>query len=103
MQRPLQEHITLLQQKIHTLRAQANDIYRTSGERFQATVDLALAERALDHFRKAYEIEQKVMSLKIQTDPDDSLTLSRAANGRGVSINGLVPSDFLGHGEPSIP
>ncbi|UWZ86254.1 hypothetical protein [Occallatibacter riparius] len=64
MQRPLQEHIALLEQKVQALSAVANDITLTAAERFQASVDLDTAERALDHFRKAYELEQKIAGIK---------------------------------------
>ena len=64
MQRPLQEHIALLEQKIRALTAQANDVDRTAEDRYQATIDLDFAERALSHFRRAYELEQKI-SLEI--------------------------------------
>jgi hypothetical protein len=66
MQRPLQEHIAILEQKIQSLSAQASDIERSAEDRYQATVDLDFAERALSHFRKAYELEQKI-SMVIQT------------------------------------
>jgi hypothetical protein len=60
MLRPVQEHITLLEEKIHALNARAHDIYRSADERFQATVDLDIAERALAHFRDALELERKI-------------------------------------------
>jgi hypothetical protein len=64
MLRPLQEHIARLEEKIRVLSARSNDIDWTAADRFQVTVDLDLAERALDHFRKAYELEQKINSLE---------------------------------------
>ena len=61
MQRPLKEHIALLEQKIQVLTATANDVQRTAEERYQATVDLDFAEKALAHFQQAYELEQKIL------------------------------------------
>lgn len=60
MKRTLQEHISSLEQKIQTLRAQCDDLARPSDERLALTVDLDLAERALEHFRKAFELEQRI-------------------------------------------
>lgn len=60
MQRPLQEHIASLEEKIAHLKTQANHADRTAAERYQAALDLGIAERALIHFRKAYELEQRI-------------------------------------------
>lgn len=58
MQQPLQQHIAYLEKKIQHFTARANDLDRTADERYQAAIDLGNAERALDHFRKAYILEQ---------------------------------------------
>jgi hypothetical protein len=60
MQRPLQDHIAYLEQRIEILKAQQSDAERTAGERLQSSIDLRIAERALVHFRKAFELEQRV-------------------------------------------
>lgn len=60
MQRSLREHITFLEEKIASLKTQQGDRDRTPGERNQSAVDLGIAERALVHFQKAYELEQKL-------------------------------------------
>ena len=63
MLRPVQEHITRLEQKIHVLNARANDIDCSAADRFQASVELDIAERALAHFRHALELERKIADL----------------------------------------
>ena len=63
MQRPLQDHIALLEQKIQILSRQATDLSLTADELFQASVDLDIAERALSQFRSAYELEKKLLDL----------------------------------------
>lgn len=60
MQRPLQEHIAFLEEKIVRLKAEANDASRSAEERYQASLDLGIAERAIVHFRQAYKLEQQV-------------------------------------------
>ena len=60
MQRTLQEHIAFLEERIAKLEAQAVDLSRTAAERYQSSVDLATAQSALVHFRKAYELEQDI-------------------------------------------
>ena len=63
MQRTLQEHVTALEQKVALLKMQQTDLERTSGERYQAALDLEIAEKALAHFKRAYELEQKIAHL----------------------------------------
>jgi len=60
VERSLREHITYLEQKIANLKAQASDPDRTADERYQSSIDIGIAERALVHFRRAYELEQEV-------------------------------------------
>ena len=60
MERPLREHLAYLERKIENLKAEQNNPDRTAGERYQASIDLGIAERALVCFRQAYELEQKV-------------------------------------------
>ena len=60
MQRTLQEHVAFLEERIAMLEAQAVDLNRTAAERYQSSVDLATAQSALLHFRKAYELEQGI-------------------------------------------
>lgn len=60
MDRPLKDHIAYLERKIENLKAQQDDMKLTSGERYQATIDLGFAESALASFRQAYDLEQKL-------------------------------------------
>jgi len=61
MQRALQDHVAFLEEQIAKLESQANDLGRTAAERYQSSVDLGIAKRALVHFRKAYELEQEAV------------------------------------------
>jgi hypothetical protein len=63
MDRPLKDHIAYLEQKIENLKAQHDDLDLTAGERYQAVIDLELAERALACFREARELEKKVQQI----------------------------------------
>lgn len=76
MQRPLREHIASLEEKIEALKAQQNDPGRSADERYQSSIDLRFAERALEHFRAAYELEQKISGVRVLQ-----------SNGRGVTIH----------------
>jgi len=71
VERPLREHVAYLEQKIDSLKAQQSDPDRTAGERYQASIDLGIAERALIYFRQAYELEQKVSSRPQKADRVD--------------------------------
>lgn len=60
MQRPLQEHIAHLEEKILNLKVQAVDLSRTADERYQSSLDLRIAQKALMHYRQAYKLEQQL-------------------------------------------
>ena len=60
MERPLKDHIALLEQKIENLKARQADFNVTAADRYQAVIDLERAERALAHYREAYELEKAV-------------------------------------------
>lgn len=63
MKRPLQEHISLLEQKVLILSKRSNDIFLSPDERLQASVDLDIAERAIAHFRHASALELKIVNV----------------------------------------
>ena len=60
MQRTLREHITYLQQKIDALNSQLIDPDKTDFQRGQLRIDLGIAVRSLEHFQKAFDLEQKL-------------------------------------------
>ena len=60
MQQTLQEHISHLEEKIAALKAALTDPNRSEAEKMYLRLDLDLAERALAHFRKAFDLEQRL-------------------------------------------
>jgi hypothetical protein len=60
MQRPLQEHITRLEEKIVVLKRELRDDGLSSYQRSERDLDLTNAEQALTLFRKAYELEKRI-------------------------------------------
>ena len=60
MQRSLSEHITYLEQKIAMLKKQLEEPERAASEQNEIEIDLGIAERALAHFRRAFDFEQRL-------------------------------------------
>ena len=60
MLRPLSEHIAHLEQKIEAFKSALAAPALNDAERVDLRLDLDLAERALAHFRKAFELEQRL-------------------------------------------
>jgi hypothetical protein len=63
MQSPLQSHVAFLEESIEKFKAQLSEPWRTNGERASITSSLHLAELALNYYRKAYEIEQRIQKV----------------------------------------
>jgi len=61
MQRPLQEHIARLEQKIISLKRELRDPDLADYEKSEREISLQNAEEALKLFLKAYELEQRAM------------------------------------------
>ena len=61
MQRPLQEHIARLEQKIISLKRELRDPDLADYERSEQEISLQNAEEALKLFLKAYELEQRAV------------------------------------------
>jgi hypothetical protein len=78
MQSTLQEHILRLELKIQTLCDQLTDPYRTNAERERFQAEIRVAELALAHYRKAYELEQSSTN-----PPDDEMGPDESAERRG--------------------
>jgi len=66
MQRPLREHISYLEQKIEALKLECADDRVTDPEKVNRRIDLGIAERALVHFRKAFELESRLSNQATQ-------------------------------------
>ena len=64
MQRTLQENVATPEQKVATLKVQQYDPERTAVERNRAKLDLELAQKALPCFLMAYELEQRMSTMK---------------------------------------
>jgi hypothetical protein len=61
MDKPLQEHVTRLEQRIESLRRQlAEPTGKSIESQSDLRIDLGLAERALGYFHRAYELERKI-------------------------------------------
>ena len=59
MQRTLSEHISYLEQKIEALKKQLTET-GTPSEQNEIEIDLGIAERALVHFQRAFDFEQRL-------------------------------------------
>ena len=62
MQRPLQEHIARLEEKIVVLKRELRDPGLLEYQRSERELALKNAEEAVRLFRKAYELEQRAVS-----------------------------------------
>jgi len=62
MQKPLREHIAQLEEKIVILRRELRDRDLPSYQRAERELALINAEEALNLFRRAYEVEQRVLN-----------------------------------------
>lgn len=60
MQRTLSEHIAYLEKKVESLKKEMAEPAHPEVEKSNLLVDLGMAERALVHFRKAFELEQRI-------------------------------------------
>lgn len=60
MQRTLQDHISHLEQKIESLKAQLEESDRSPEFQKGLRLNLELAETSLVLFRKAYDLERKI-------------------------------------------
>jgi len=60
MQRTLREHISYLEAKIEALKKGLGNAGVSLSDQNEMKIDLDFAERSLEHFRKAYELERKV-------------------------------------------
>ena len=67
MQRSLQDHIARLEEKIVTLKRLLRADGLPSYQRDERELDLANAEEALVLFRKAYDLEQKLLNSHIHS------------------------------------
>jgi hypothetical protein len=61
MQRPLQEHIARLEEKIVVLKRELRNLDLADFQRSERELSLRNAEEALRLFRRAYELEQKTI------------------------------------------
>ncbi|MGC2637218.1 MAG: hypothetical protein WA294_08555 [Acidobacteriaceae bacterium] len=60
MQRTLHEHIVYLEQKIESLKKELEEPGKSPSQQNEIEIDLGIAERALAHFRKAFDFEQRL-------------------------------------------
>ncbi|WP_109487521.1 hypothetical protein [Occallatibacter savannae] len=60
MERTLAEHICKLQGKVKALRQALKNDALSVHERLKIQIDLHIAERALDLYRKAYDLEREL-------------------------------------------
>ncbi|MGA7885139.1 MAG: hypothetical protein WCA44_05305 [Acidobacteriaceae bacterium] len=80
MQHPLHAHVAFLQRKIQSLEAQFDEPGRTPDERRVIRADLRVAQLALVHYQKAYELEQLAV---VRRSGEPSRETSRAGGGSG--------------------
>lgn len=60
MQRTLSEHISYLEEKIESLKKALDEPGQTASHQNEIEIDLGIAERALAHFRRAFDFEQRL-------------------------------------------
>jgi hypothetical protein len=60
MERTLHEHIAYLEQKIEALKKELQESERSPSQQNETEIDLGIAERALVHFQKAFDFEQRL-------------------------------------------
>jgi hypothetical protein len=60
MERTLGEKIANLEKRIEVLKKELGDPTRSTFARNETKIDLGTAERSLEHFKKAYELERKI-------------------------------------------
>jgi len=60
MQRTLSEHIRYLEERIQALNTELEDPDRLPSALSEIQVDIGIATRSLEHFRKAFELEEKL-------------------------------------------
>jgi len=60
MQQTLQQHLSNLEKKIAGIEAALNEPGRNKDEKMDLRLDLDLAERALAHFRRAFDLESRL-------------------------------------------
>jgi hypothetical protein len=59
MQRTLHEHIAYIEQKIESLKKALQEPGKSPSQQNETEIDLGIAERALVHFQKAFDFEQR--------------------------------------------
>jgi hypothetical protein len=60
MQRTLSEHIRYLEERIKALNKELEEPDKLPSAQSEIRVDIGIATRSLEHFRKAFELEQKL-------------------------------------------
>jgi hypothetical protein len=60
MERPVKEHIYFLERRVQKLNRLIMDNTRTQEERNRLESEIRAAQLALDHYRKALEVERQV-------------------------------------------
>jgi uncharacterized protein YlxW (UPF0749 family) len=60
MERPVKEHIYFLERRVQKLNRLIMDNTRTQEERNRLESEIRAAQLALDHYRKALELERQV-------------------------------------------
>jgi hypothetical protein len=60
MERPVREHINFLERRVQKLNRLIMDNMRTQEERNRLESEIRAAQLALDHYRRALELERQV-------------------------------------------
>jgi len=60
MERPVKEHIYVLERRVQKLNRLIMDNRRTQKERNRLESEIRAAQLALDHYRKALELEKQI-------------------------------------------
>ncbi|HUA91623.1 MAG TPA: hypothetical protein VL991_03595 [Terracidiphilus sp.] len=60
MERTLREHIDYLEKKIEMLKKELQGPEQTPSQQNEIEIDLGIAERALAHFQRAFDFEQRL-------------------------------------------